>query len=99
MEPRYHWNVGEPRLGPDGTEIVPKNEETYWAHRFPDDATLRLPSALEACISRLEPHKDFLREFIMTGGDVEFFIGWFTTERFGGDVKGGTSTASGRPRD
>ena len=89
MEPTHHWNVGEPRLRPDGSEIVGSSLETYWSCRVvsdPNDASFDLPQALESWTSQLEKHRDFLREFALKGGDIEFFIGWFVGQRSGGDV-------------
>ncbi len=34
----------------------------------------------------LELHSDYLKHFAATGGQIEYFIGWFTTDVSGGDT-------------
>ena len=86
MEPKFHWNAGEPRVTPDGTPLRGVREQTYWSSRILHPESVDLVDALEANLSSLEPHKDFLRELVETGGEIEYFIGWFTTDTSGGET-------------
>jgi hypothetical protein len=50
------------------------------------DESEDLIDALIGSVSLLEAHKDFLDQFITTGGEIEYFVGWFTTGTSGGDT-------------
>jgi hypothetical protein len=62
--------------------------ESYWtanvAHGSSQD--FDLAGVLEACIDKLNPHREFLLDFSASGGSAEFFIGWFFPEGNSGDV-------------
>jgi hypothetical protein len=88
MQPSFHWTAGEPRVSPKGTPLGGVNEQTYWTSRILHPESEELTDALEANLSFLEPHEDFLREFVATGGEIEYFIGWFTTDTSGGETLG-----------
>ena len=51
-------------------------EQTYWTSGNLHPESEDLTDALEANLSFLEPHEDFLREFVATGGEIEYFVGW-----------------------
>jgi hypothetical protein len=86
MEPRFSWTAGQVRLGADGREIGGVNEKTYWSCRIAVAPCANLVDALGASLSELESRKRFLRTFVETGGEVEFFIGWFTKATSGGEM-------------
>src|SRR6266700_3873268 len=83
--PRRSWTVGAPRMNPDGRQLEGVNECTYWSCRIENERSDDLVETLEASIRALEARKDFLREFSATGGEIEYFVGWFTTETSGGE--------------
>jgi hypothetical protein len=86
MQPRFHWTAGEPRVSPEGTPLGGVREQTYWTSRTLHPEHVDLTDAVEANLSSLESRKDFLREFVATGGEIEYFIGWFTTDTSGGET-------------
>lgn len=85
MEPRTKWSVGEPRRRTDGTATEGVNDHTYWTYNVPNTET-GLVDALNAHLTELESRSDFLRECVATGGEIEYFVGWFTTDVSGGDT-------------
>jgi hypothetical protein len=62
------------------------HEDTYWSQRIISDESADIVSILEATTSSLEAHRSFLQDFVATGGEIEYFIGWFTTDISGGDT-------------
>jgi hypothetical protein len=86
LQPRIRWNAGDPRLQSDGTETADRNDSTYWSYRIESEPSLSLMDAIENSLLTLEESKDFLLEFVRTGGEIEYFIGWFTTETSGGET-------------
>jgi hypothetical protein len=86
MQPQFHWNAGEPRVTPTGIALRGVREETYWSSGDLHSECPDLVDAIAANLTSLEPHKDFLREFVTTGGEIEYFIGWFTTDTSGGET-------------
>ena len=88
LRPRFHRNAGEPRVSPTGTPLGGVSQQTYWTSGNLHPEHVDLTDALEANLSFLAPHGDFLREFVATGGEIEYFIGWFTTDTSGGETLG-----------
>jgi hypothetical protein len=86
LHPRFKWNAGAPRLRPDGTELGGIHDHTYWACKVARNKSESLIDALNTNISALELHRAFLQDFVATGGQIEFFVGWFTTKISGGDT-------------
>ena len=86
MKPRFSWTAGEPRRRPDGVELPGTNDKTYWCCPLAVDPSSSLVDALRASISNLQNCKPFLQTFVETGGEIEYFIGWFTTATSGGDT-------------
>src|SRR5260370_39223721 len=86
LQPSIHWNAGEPRVSPDGTVLGGVRDQTYWSSRILHSESVDLTDALAASLSSLEPHKDFLLDFVATGAEIEYFIGWFTTDTSGGET-------------
>jgi hypothetical protein len=86
MEPRTKWSVGELRRRADGKATEEMNDHTYWTCSVPNEESVRLVDALSAHLTELESHTGFLREFVASGGEIEYFVGWFTTNVSGGDT-------------
>jgi hypothetical protein len=86
LQPRFSKDVGAPRVKSDGTESGGVNEQTYWSSRIETNESDSLVEALNTSLADLEVHRDFLRKFAASGGEIEYFIGWFTTETSGGEI-------------
>jgi hypothetical protein len=80
LNPNVKWTAGEPRVTPTGTLLGGIRENTRWSHRLENEDSTDLIEALTVNISFLEGHKDFLDAFVATGGEIEYFVGWFTIE-------------------
>ena len=85
MQPRFQWNAGAPRVTPAGTPLRGVREETYWSSTL-NDKSEDLKDTLDANLSALEVHTAFLQAFVETGGEIEYFVGWFTTDTSGGET-------------
>jgi hypothetical protein len=86
LDPNVKWTVGEPRRTPTGTLIGGIRDNTRWSHRLENNGSIDLTEALAANISFLEGHRDFLESFVATGGEIEYYIGWFTIEASSGQT-------------
>jgi len=91
LTPKVRWNAGDPRVTPKGTELGGTRDRTNWSCRIAEDNRTDedapdLTDAVEDSVSYLEAHKDLLSEFVATGGEMEYFVGWFTTDTSGGDT-------------
>jgi hypothetical protein len=53
--------------------------QTYWTSRLrkAEHSEQDLADALRELIHRLSPFRDFFESIRTTGGNIEFFIGWF----------------------
>jgi hypothetical protein len=71
FEPSRSWRAGEPNISPLGRALEGYSTSSY------STASIDLADALSACITRLEPHKSTLSDFVRAGGTVAIFIGWF----------------------
>ncbi len=83
---RGGWNAGEARKTPKGQPLSGFNRETYWYTEISHPEEASLTAVLAEHLSALELRRDFLQEFRSTGGRAEYFVGWFTTERSGGET-------------
>jgi hypothetical protein len=73
--------VGDPRFD-SGVK-----DHTYWSHEVVS-GELALSEALSENLTKIRPCANFLREFKASGGDVEYFIGWFASEVSAGETLG-----------
>jgi len=78
MKPQYHWKVGERRTTPTGQLLTGVNESTYWCSAGVDGQGFALAESLSSHLLMLERRREFLTEFVSTGGSVDYFVAWFT---------------------
>jgi hypothetical protein len=81
LRPRFQWSVGDPRFESDTLK-----DHTYWSWEVPHDDSANLAKALATSVCELRAHAKFLREFVASGGEIEYFVGWFTTDVSGGET-------------
>jgi hypothetical protein len=62
-----------------------KSGANYWCSDSKKGKDSELILAIEEFLGLLEPHAIFLRRFVATGGRAEQFVGWFTSQRSGGE--------------
>ena len=53
----------------------PPYDQASWAHQFDCSAIRELSPFLDEIASQLEPHRDFLRRLLESGGCLELFCG------------------------
>ncbi|MBI5247811.1 MAG: DUF4279 domain-containing protein [Elusimicrobia bacterium] len=82
-EPELSRTVGEPRTTPMGDPLKGVNRETHWLTTL-DYRGNSVTEAIKFSTNRYAQFKGVFQEIRITGGDVEFFIGWFLKKR-GGD--------------
>jgi hypothetical protein len=76
MSPRFQAPAGTRKHKPG----------SYWASESVRGEDEQLLDILSGWAEKLEQHKAFLEEFTSTGGSVELYVSWFTSERSGGDT-------------
>ncbi|KQT60796.1 hypothetical protein ASG52_16195 [Methylobacterium sp. Leaf456] len=85
LVPRRVWDVGAPRTAPNGRPLGGVNEETY-ATFFVSKGEGDLAEALTEAAERMEPYRQHFAAWRASGGDIEFFVGWFMEGSNVGDV-------------
>lgn len=84
--PRFSWKAGERRRTPTGQSLEGLNDTTYWCSQSIDGKGFDLASTIGLNLESLESHRSFLTGFCSTGGEVEYFIGWYTDGRNTGET-------------
>jgi len=86
LTPQRADRVGEPRRGPKGRELGGVYRAMHWYCDVPHGDEAGLVETLKAHLDLLEPHQSFLRSMVSEGGRIYYFIGWFATDRSGGET-------------
>ena len=81
--PMHSWRAGDAKPSP-GKGIY---SETYWIASVAEGHAEDLSSALGRLVDGYQSKKDVFHELRRSGGNVEFFIGWFFNQN-SGDVLG-----------
>lgn len=76
IAPRVQWPAGTKKYKPG----------SYWTSESVKGEDGALLDILASWAEKLEPHKAFLEQFTSTGGNVELYVSWFTSERSGGET-------------
>lgn len=82
--PEIGRSVGEERRTPTGIKLDGMNPETHWIKSLDYEGD-SLPNAIEKAILEFGSQSTAGREIRESGGNVEFFIGWFFNKN-GGDI-------------
>lgn len=83
MEAKFKWKAGAERKTPEGTPLAGVYETTYCCFDLEHSKNIGLADFLKRCNRNLYKHKDFFNSIRSTGGDLEYFIGWFTDKDSG----------------
>ena len=78
MKPQFEWKVGEKRTTPNGEPLAGVNTVTYWCSEGIETEGLDLADTLRSRLAALEACGRFLKDFVSTGGTIDYFISWFT---------------------
>lgn len=78
-----YWVAGQPRKSTDGKLLSGVYENSYCSCRLSFGDGEDLGSSLEKWLHLLELHKSEVQTITNSGGDINFFIGWFFEETAG----------------
>jgi hypothetical protein len=84
--PRFSWKAGDRRRTPAGQVLEGLNDTTYWCSESIDGDGFELVYTIGSNLESLESHRSFLTDFCSTGGELEYFIGWYTDGRNTGET-------------
>ncbi len=77
------WNVGDQRMTPKGKNLDGVYRETYCSFHLPHESDQYLPELLAETNKQLKNTSSFLNKIISSGGNVEYFIGWYFNKNTG----------------
>ena len=83
LKPKHKWKTGEPRKTPKGTLLEGVHERSYCTYPIEKNEGEDLSELLDRVVDELMPHKSLFDEVRESGGEAEFFIGWFTSGNSG----------------
>jgi Domain of unknown function (DUF4279) len=88
IKPETMNEVGKPRKTPIGTPLPGLNSKTYWSANISGSKPRQskrkdLCEFLDQIMSQLRPTKDFLQNFVESGGEISLFIGLFCPQNSG----------------
>ena len=88
LEPNAIWKAGEPRKTPRGSPLPGSYEINFWTVSLIDDVSENrsLENAISDALDMTAKASPRLKEIATSGGDVEFFVGWFFDQGNSGDV-------------
>ena len=72
-----YWIAGQPRKTTDGKLLHGLYENSYCCCRLFVSSYEDMQPAIEKCLQLLEMHKGNVQLITDSGGEVNFFIGWF----------------------
>jgi hypothetical protein len=70
------------------SDNIERRNQSLWCSKREAGEDGELLVSLSGFLDRLEKKQTFLRSFYESGGSGEFFIGWFTSPRSGGETFG-----------
>jgi len=77
------WRAGDQRKTPKGELLGGIYKESYLSCRITHEKSDDLAKVIRETTLRLSTHKELLRELSMTGGKLEYFIGWYSSGNSG----------------
>jgi hypothetical protein len=75
--PQVRRKVGDPRMTPKGNPLPGANSETFWYADLPVKDGDSLVKVIAAANLRLMSHRTYLDQLVLSGGSIEYFVGWF----------------------
>jgi len=83
LNAEHKWTAGASRRTPKGTPLVGVNKSTYCCFLLEHPDGLGLIDFLVICNDKFRCHSDFFRSIRLTGGSIEYFIGWYCDKNCG----------------
>ena len=82
LVPEFSWTAGDRKATPEGEELPGRRKESYWCYALPPSG-----QPIESSIARLNDSlaskQHVLVDIVATGGRIEYFVGWFSSENSG----------------
>ncbi|WP_111977846.1 hypothetical protein [Algibacillus agarilyticus] len=83
LAPHIAHKIGEPRITPNGRRLKGNYESMFWTFDFCNGDRLDAEDILfeefvAARNNELAKHKSFFEKLRVTGGTIEYFVGWFS---------------------
>ncbi len=82
-EPQVAWSAGDRWPGSDGKAPLRFREETYCVFALPVRSKEDCFQEIDEVLNRLDSSSQFWREFLVTDGSFDFFVGIFASRNFG----------------
>lgn len=76
-QPRLIQKVGERRTTPKGMPLSGQNRESFWLAELPIGSEESIAGAIRRANEKLQSSRTYLERLSDSGGQVEYFIGWF----------------------
>lgn len=81
LKPEFKWSVGDATNTPSGGF----RKETYCTFRLQENECY-VDDAIRSSLEDISMHRDYFKEIIKSGGEVEFFIGVFIKSNTGFEI-------------
>lgn len=88
MLPKFEWRVGDPRRASAHRPVGDVCQESYWCGPSSKGEDEELSATLREQLDYFETKKDFFDSLVASGGEAEFFVGWFMGSQPGGTTLG-----------
>jgi hypothetical protein len=72
------WRAGDERETPKGRKVEGHYSDSYCYLQLSRESHEQLTSVMERAVEKLSQHRDTLADVVESGGELSFFIGWFT---------------------
>lgn len=83
METKTKWKAGAARKTPTGIPLKGVYETTFCSFRLEHSKNIGLADFLKRCNHKLNKYKEFFDSIRSSGGNLEYFIGWFADKDSG----------------
>jgi hypothetical protein len=77
IKPQFQWASGDRRTTPNGQQLGGINAFTYWCSEGIEGEGFDVVGSLSSHLLALEKRRDFLAEFVSTGGSIDYYVAWF----------------------
>ena len=78
LQAQVKWKVGGQRRSPNGKLLKGNYDSTYCSFDLKKTDDIDLLSFLKTWNDKLDIHKLFFEKIVFSGGNIEYFIGWYS---------------------
>ena len=83
LEAKSKWKAGSERKTPKGKPLLGKYEFSFCTFSLKHPKDIHIADFLKFYNKKLNKQKYFLNSVRVSGGSLEYFIGWYTNENCG----------------